>query len=43
MIAESYDWYLAHRAEILRGGDGKSRHQSAVRQRLLGLIPYVIR
>jgi len=42
MFAESYDWYVANREDILSGRRSGSKHQSAVRQRLLGLVPYVI-
>ena len=37
MICESYDWYLAHREEVL-AGSGTSPHSSAVKQGVLGLV-----
>ena len=36
MVIESYEWFLAHRAEL--GGDGRSHHQSPARLGLLKLI-----
>jgi nucleoside-diphosphate-sugar epimerase len=42
MFAESYDWYKANRDDILSGRVAGSRHQSAVRQGLLRLVPYFI-
>lgn len=42
MFAESYDWYVAHRADILSGAHSGSRHQSALKQGLLRAIPYFI-
>ena len=40
MICESYDWYLAHKDEIARGGG--SPHRSAVSQGILGLVKYLL-
>lgn len=37
MICESYDWYLAHREEVLRRA-GASHHRSAVRQGVLRAV-----
>jgi len=37
MLRESYDWYLAHRAEVLQRS-GSSHHRSAVRQGVLALM-----
>jgi len=37
MLCESYDWYLAHRDEVLAGA-GASHHRSAVRQGVLGWV-----
>jgi nucleoside-diphosphate-sugar epimerase len=37
MFCESYDWYLAHREEVLRRTSG-SHHVSAVRQGVLRLV-----
>lgn len=42
MFAESYDWYAAHREEILSGRMAGSKHQSVVRQKLLSLLPRFI-
>ena len=41
-LAQSYDWYVANRADILSRRCGASRHKSAVRERVLHLLPYVI-
>ncbi len=37
MICQSYDWYLAHREEVLRT-EGASLHRSAVKQGILKLL-----
>lgn len=37
MICQSYDWYLAHREEVLQARGG-SPHRSAVRQGILALL-----
>lgn len=37
MFIESYEWYLEHREEVLRGNAG-SHHRSAVRQGALALV-----
>ena len=42
MFAESYDWYVAHREDILSGRLGGSKHQSAVKQGILTVIPHLI-
>ena len=42
MFIESYDWYCQHRSEVLRGDGNKSLHTSVVKQRLLGLLKYII-
>lgn len=42
MFAESYDWYVAHRSDILSGRLAGSKHQSAVRQGLLRIIPHFL-
>ena len=39
MFAQSYDWYLANRAAILRS-PGASHHRSAVKQGLLALFKH---
>ncbi len=41
MFIESYEWYLAHREEILRGKPA-SHHRSAVRQGALALVKLFI-
>lgn len=41
MFAASYDWYLAHRDEVLRSS-GASHHRSAVKQGVLALIPKLL-
>jgi nucleoside-diphosphate-sugar epimerase len=40
MLVESYDYYVAHRAEIL-GRRGASHHRSPVRQGVLKLLEYL--
>lgn len=37
MFVESYEWYLAHREEVL-GAKHQSHHRSAVRQGILGVV-----
>lgn len=37
MLAESYDWYLSHRDEVLRGRNA-SHHRSGMRQGVLRLV-----
>lgn len=39
MVIESYEWFLAHRAEL--GGEGRSHHQSPARLGLLKLIKHL--
>jgi nucleoside-diphosphate-sugar epimerase len=41
MFNESYDWYLAHREEVL-SSHGASHHRSAVKQGILSLGSYVL-
>lgn len=41
MFAASYDWYLAHREQVLRA-HGASHHRSAVKQGILALIPKLL-
>ncbi len=41
MIIESYEWYLAHRAQVLAARAG-SHHRSAVRQGVLALVKRLI-
>lgn len=41
MLCESYDWYIAHREEILRRRDS-SPHTMAVKQRALRFLPQVL-
>jgi hypothetical protein len=40
MLVESYDWYLAHREEVLRRSDA-SPHRSALRRGVLRLLEYL--
>ena len=40
-LCQSYDWYLAHRAEILSRQHG-SLHSMAVKQGMLSLVPNVL-
>lgn len=42
MFAESYDWYIAHRSDILSGRLPGSQHKSAVRQGVLSIIPHFL-
>lgn len=42
MFAASYDWYVSHRDDILAGRLAGSKHQSAVRQGVLAIVPYLI-
>lgn len=37
MICQSYDWYLAHRAEV-RAASGRSPHRSAVKEGILAIL-----
>ncbi len=39
MICESYDWYLAHRANLA----GRSAHTSPVRKGVLALVPWMLK
>src|SRR5438874_849662 len=41
MFIQSYEWYLRHREDVLRGKAG-SRHRSAVRQGALALAKWVL-
>jgi nucleoside-diphosphate-sugar epimerase len=41
MFAQSYDWYLKNREQILRS-HGASHHRSAVKQGVLGLIKHLL-
>ena len=42
MFLESYKWYCLNRESILSGKKNGSKHQSAVKQRILRLVPYII-
>lgn len=42
MFLESYQWYCANRDNILNEKQNRSRHQSAIKQRILRLVPYII-
>jgi nucleoside-diphosphate-sugar epimerase len=41
-LAESYDWYVTHRDDILAGRRGGSKHQSALAEGILRLVPHLI-
>jgi nucleoside-diphosphate-sugar epimerase len=41
MVIESYEWYLRHRDEVLRG-QGASHHRSAVKQGILKLVKWLL-
>ena len=41
MFIESYDWYVEHRDEVY-ANTGNSPHKSAINQRLLGLVKYLL-
>jgi nucleoside-diphosphate-sugar epimerase len=41
MITQSYDWYLAHRDEVLAAA-GPSRYRSAVKQGILGVVKHLL-
>jgi hypothetical protein len=41
MFVESYDWYVAHRDEVLSRTSG-SRHTSAVKQGVLRAVSRVL-
>jgi nucleoside-diphosphate-sugar epimerase len=41
-LADSYDWYVANRDAILSGRMGGSKHQSALAQGVLRLVPHLI-
>jgi nucleoside-diphosphate-sugar epimerase len=41
-LADAYDWYVANREDVLAGRVSGSKHQSKLRQGLLGLVPYFI-
>jgi nucleoside-diphosphate-sugar epimerase len=40
MICESYDWYLAHKAQVA-GSNGQSAHRSAVKQGILKVLKHL--
>ncbi len=42
MFIESYEWYCENREAIISGKLGGSGHKSAMRQRILRLVPYFI-
>jgi hypothetical protein len=41
MMIESYEWYKAHREEVLGSGK-RSPHRSAMKQGMLALLEHVI-
>ena len=42
MLAASYDWYCDNRFDILNGKIVGSKHQSAMKQRILQIVPYFL-
>ena len=38
MFAQSYDWFVAHRAELGAGGEERSHHRTSAKQGALGLL-----
>jgi hypothetical protein len=42
MFLESYKWYCNNRDAILSGNYYGSIHQSAVKQKILRIVPYII-
>ena len=42
MFACTYDWYCDNRMAILTGELAGSKHQSAMKQKILQLVPYFI-
>ncbi|MBA4136013.1 MAG: hypothetical protein C0518_01700 [Opitutus sp.] len=42
MLSQSYDWYVAHRDEVLRAHAAASHHRSAVKQGVLALAKYLL-
>ena len=42
MFIESYNWYSRNRDSILKGKLSGSKHQSALRQKILSFVPYII-
>lgn len=41
MLIESYDWYVAHREEVLHNRDPQSFHRSPVKKGILRLLEYL--
>jgi len=41
MLTESYDWYLAHRSEVLARAGSASHHRSPVKKGILKLLEYL--
>jgi len=42
MFIDTYDWYCRHRAEIISGSLAGSKHQSAIKQGLLKIVPFFL-
>lgn len=42
MFTETYDWYVANRDAILSGQLAGSKHQSAMKQKVLAMVPYLL-
>jgi nucleoside-diphosphate-sugar epimerase len=41
MLIESYDWYVAHRDEVMGEGEAQSFHRSPVKKGILRLLEYL--
>jgi hypothetical protein len=41
MLVESYEWYLAHRSEVLGRAGPASHHRSPVKKGILRLLEYL--
>lgn len=42
MFVSTYDWYCANRDDIISGRLQGSKHQSALKQKILSVVPYLI-
>jgi nucleoside-diphosphate-sugar epimerase len=42
MFVESYRWYLANREAVLHGQEGMSQHRSAVKEKALALLHWLL-
>lgn len=43
MICESYDWYVRNREKLVKSSQGRSRHQSPLRQGVLACAPLALK